>query len=459
MRSLRRRQGSVMPTRIVKGLDIPIAGAPEHALSDAAEVRSVALLGRDYVGLRPVLLVNTGDRVALGQPLFTDRRNDRIVFTSPGSGVIKEINRGARRALLSVVVELAGEEEHTFSSWPKDRLAGLRRDQVMEALLQSGLWTALRARPYSKVPDPDSEPSSIFVTAMDSNPLAAKAEVVIAAAEADFENGLTVISRLIDGSVFVCHAPRTRLPLGGQDNVQSVEFAGPHPAGLVGTHINFLDPVSAKKTVWHLGYQDVIAIGNLFTTGHLQVKRTISLAGPGVRRPRLIRTRLGAKTNDLVRGELHDLDCRIISGSVLTGRQPVGVESYLGRYHCQISVIAEAEQRSDAGWFGRRRGVFSVYRLSVTGRPIKRRFELTTAQHGRPAPMVPLGGYERVVPLDILPTPLLRALLVGDSDMAEALGCLELDEEDLALCSFVCPSKLDYASLLRSMLARIEKEG
>ncbi len=461
MRSFRKshEQDPAVPTRIVKGLDIPIEGAPEQAVYDAVETDSVALLGRDHVGLRPALLANEGDRIALGQPLFADRSDDRIVFVSPGSGVIKEVNRGARRALLSVVVDLAGEEEITFPSWSVDRLAGLRRDQVTETLLASGLWTALRARPYSKMADPGSEPSSIFVTAMDSNPLAANAEMIIATAEADFANGLTVISHLTDGRVFVCQAPYAALPTGTKDNVVPAVFSGPHPAGLVGTHIHFQDPVSAKKTAWHLGYQDVIAIGKLFTTGRLWVERTISLAGPVVRRPRLIRTRLGASTNDLVRGELHDHDCRIISGSVLTGRRAVGVESYLGRFHGQLSVIAEGTPTGNSGWFGARRGVFSTYNLFVTGAPSKRKFNLTTAQHGRPAPMVPLGGYERVMPLDILPTPLLRALLVGDSDMAQALGCLELDEEDLALCTFVCPSKLDYAPLLRAMLTRIEKEG
>jgi Na+-transporting NADH:ubiquinone oxidoreductase subunit A len=459
MRSLLRRHGSVRPRRIVKGLDLPIAGAPEHAISDSTEVRSVALLGRDYVELRPELLAKTGDHVALGQPLVADRRNNRVVFTSPGAGLVKGINRGARHALLSVVVELAGEDEHTFSSWSEGQLAALRRDQVTETLLQSGLWTALRTRPYSKVADPNSEPSSLFVTAMDSNPLAADAKVVIASAEADFANGLTVISHLTDGHVFVCQSPRAGLPTGGQENVIPVEFAGPHAAGLVGTHIHYLDPVSANKTVWHVGYQDVTAIGKLFTTGRLDIERTVSLAGPIVGQPRLVRARLGANISDLAQGELKDIRNRVISGSVLSGHWATGVEDYLGRYHNQISVIAEGGRQGESRSFARPRNVFSAYRLSVTGKPLKRKFSLTTAQHGRPAPMVPLGGFERVMPLDILPTPLFRALLVGDSDMAQALGCLELDEEDLALCTFVCPSKLDYGPLLRSMLMQIEKEG
>ncbi|MGI9412793.1 MAG: NADH:ubiquinone reductase (Na(+)-transporting) subunit A [Hyphomicrobiales bacterium] len=338
-------------------------------------------------------------------------------------------------------------------------MAMLRRDQVTEGLLTSGLWTALRARPYGRRADPDAPPAAIFVTAMDSNPLAAKAETIVDAYRSAFADGLTVISHLSDGKVYVCQAPRAGLPTGDRDNVLAVEFAGPHPAGLVGTHIHMLDPVSANKTVWHLDYQDVIAIGKLFTTGRLWVDRVVSLAGPPVQRPRLVQTRLGASTGDLVEGELQDAKCRVISGSILSGRRAVGREAYLGRYHNQISAVAEETVATGNDRPHTSFAKFTAYSARNTGRTPRRRFALTTAQRGGRAPMVPLGGYERVMPLDVLATPLLRALLVGDSDMAQALGCLELDEEDMALCAFVCPSKIDHGGLLRQMLDRIEKEG
>jgi Na+-transporting NADH:ubiquinone oxidoreductase subunit A len=446
------------PIRIVKGLDIPIAGEPEQVVTDGREAASVALLGSDHIGLHPAMRVEEGDRVRLGQPLFADRRHPEILFVSPASGVVRQINRGARRALLSVVVERAGDDALSFGSWPAGRLPDLRREEVVETLLASGLWTALRTRPYGKSPDPGTTPSSVFVTAMDSNPLAAEAAPIIDGAQEDFAKGLTVVSRLTDGPVFVCHAPNAVLPGGEADKIIMVPFAGPHPSGLAGTHIHHLDPVSARKTVWHLGYQDVISIGKLFTTGRLSVERVVALAGPAVGRPRLIRTRLGASTDDLTHGEVTGPDCRVISGSVLSGRQARGALGYLGRYHTQVSVIAEAREEPRRGWpWARPRKAFSIYSLAARERPHRRRFAMTSARHGTPTALVPLGGFERVMPLDILPTQLLRALLVGDSDMAQALGCLELEEEDLALCSFVCPGKIDYGPLLRACLDRIEE--
>ena len=442
--------GRGMPIRIVKGLDIAIQGAPGPEIEDGPPVTRAALLGGDYVGLSPAMRIREGDRVVLGQPLFADRHHDRVVFTAPAGGIVTEINRGARRALVSVVIGVEGDEAETFPSWPADAVAGLRRDQVADTLLASGLWTALRARPYGRVADPDTAPASIFVTAMDSNPLAADPAAVVAARPEDFANGLAAVARLTDGPVYLCTAPRAALPGAGSGRLTVEEFSGPHPAGLVGTHIHFLDPVGAGRAVWHVGYQDVMAIGRLLTTGRPMGEKIVALGGPPVRRPRLIRTRPGAAIDELVAGGLTADRCRVISGSVLSGRRAAGPTSYLGRYHNQVSVIAEGG--------GAPAGAYTAYRAGAE-RPGRRRFGFTTSLHGAPSAMLPLGGYERVMPLDILATPLLRALLVGDTDMAQALGCLELDEEDLALCSLVCPGKQEYGPLLRAALTRIEKEG
>jgi Na+-transporting NADH:ubiquinone oxidoreductase subunit A len=449
-----------VPIRIVKGLDIPIAGAPEQIISDGAEVRSVGLVGNDYPGLRPLMLVEEGARVKAGQALFADRRRPEVLFTSPASGIVRRINRGTRRTLLSFVVELTGHEGKEFNSWPAERLVGLRREQVVERLLASGLWVSLRSRPFSKVPDPQSAPSSVFVTAMDSNPLAADAAVVIQAYRQDFESGLAVIAHLTEGPVFLCRAPGVNIPSDAAGRASVAEFSGPHPSGLVGTHIHFLDPVGPGKFVWHLGYQDVIGIGKLFTSGKLWFERVVALAGPLVNQPRLVRAPLGASTDDLTRGELGDATGRIISGSILSGHHAWGHEAYLGRYHCQVSVIAEDVPEDAEGWLmPRRRKAFSSYRLPTPDGRRRHHFAMTTALHGRPEALLPLSGFERVMPLDILPTQLLRALLVGDWDLCRALGCLELDEEDLALCTFVCPSKYDYGPKLRACLETIEKEG
>lgn len=448
-----------MPIRIVKGLEIPLKGIPEQVIAEKKSVTSVALLGGDYIGLSPTMRVEEGERVKTGQPLFVDRKHKDVVFTSPGSGVVDRIHRGPRRALLSVTVRLEGEAKEAFASWTEEQLPGLRRDQVVDNLLASGLWTALRTRPYSRVPDPQTIPSSVFVTAIDSNPLAARPDLVIDAFPRDFVNGLTVVSHLTEGPVFLCRSPDAEIPAGDTSKVSVAEFSGPHPAGLVGTHIHFLDPVGAQKTAWHLNYQDVIAIGKLFTTGLLWTERIIAVGGPVVRRPRLIRTRLGASTDELVRDELHDTECRVISGPVLSGRRASGPEAYLGRFHSQISVIAEAQDSQGRGGHQAQDDRFTTYGPHAYNRPVERKFALSTALHGRPSAIIPLGGFERVMPLDILPTQLLRALSVGDTEMAKALGCLELDEEDLALCSFVCPGKQEYGPLLRAALHHIEKEG
>jgi Na+-transporting NADH:ubiquinone oxidoreductase subunit A len=447
--------------RIKQGLDIPIAGAPEQKIYPGPAVQTVGVLGRDYHAYKrlPTLLVSEGDRVRLGQPLVRGKFLTSVTTTSPGSGVVEYIERGARRFLETIAIRLEGDEEETFNAWRAEELAGLNASQVRENLLASGLWLSFRTRPYSLVANPELEPRAIFVTAIDTNPLAADPAVVIADASEDFANGLTVLSRLITGKVHVCKAAGAAIQTGTAANLQVTEFSGPHPAGLPGTHIHFLAPVSAQRTVWHLNYQDVIAIGRLFTTGRLSPERIVALCGPAVFNPRLLRTRLGANTNELVKDELRRGESRVISGSVLSGEQAVGRTAFLGRYHHQISVLREGREREFFGWMAPGFHKYSASKVFISSLFIKRQFRLTTSQNGSPRAMVPTGTFERVVPLDILPTQLLRALVVQDTEAALGLGCLELDEEDLALCTFVDTGKYDYGAILRDNLQRIMKEG
>jgi len=445
-----------------KGLDLPISGEPEQVIyDDGGRVRTVALLGKDYVGLKPKMLVNEGDRVKLGQPLLIDKGNPELNYASPGAGVVRSIIRGPKRVLQAIVVELDGDEEQIFQSYDESKLSGLTPEQVQTNLLASGLLTSFRCRPYGKVPVAHSSPHSIFVTAMDTYPLAADVEPIIKERSQDFINGLHVISRLTEGKVYVCKAPGVDIPTGDCEAVVVAEFDGPHPAGLAGTHIHFIDPVSAGKTVWSTKYQAIMSIGALFTTGRLNEERVISLAGPLVEKPRLIRTRLGASTRDLVKGELKPGECRIISGSVLNGHHAVAWAAYLGRYHYQITALHEGREREFFGWIEPGRDKYSALNVYLSSRDRKsgRKFALTTSRNGSPRAIVPIGAYESVIPLDILPTPLLKALVVGDTDQAQALGCLELDEEDLALCTFVDPGKHDFGPVLRKNLTQIEKEG
>ena len=445
---------------IKKGLKLPIAGEPVQTIDNANTVKSVAVLGSEYVGMKPTMLVEEGQTVKLGQTLFTDKKNPSVHFTAPGAGKIVSIKRGAKRVLQAVIIELDGDDEITFQSYKDSELNGLSRDDVKRNLLNSGLWTALRTRPYSKSPLPETNPHAIFVTATDTNPLASVPDVIIDQYAADYAHGLTILSRLTDGKVFVCQSDNAPVTTVSALNIETHTFSGPHPAGLASTHIHLLAPVNAQKTVWQINYQDVIAIGKLFTTGHLWGERIISLAGPLVNKPRLLRTRLGANTEDLVRDEVQNIQSRVISGSVLHRHTASNWATYLGRFHNQISVIAEATEREFFGWIkpvGKDK--FSALNVFISKILGAKQLNLTTSQNGSPRAMVPVGTFESVMPLDILPTQLLRALIVHDTDAAQALGALELDEEDLALCSFVCSGKFDYGPVLRSNLTQIEKEG
>ena len=443
--------------KIKRGLDLPMTGTPTQRIEAAKPVHSVAVIGFDYNGMKPTMQVQEGDRVKLGQVLFSDKKTPGVNFTAPGAGVVTAINRGDRRVLQSVVIELEGDEHIAFASYSADQLAGLAQEQVRENLQESGLWTAFRTRPYSKTPAVDTTPRSIFVTAMDTHPLAADPAVVIAEYAEDFSRGLTVLSRL--AKVFLCKAEGVTLPGESLDNVHTEAFAGPHPAGLPGTHIHYLDPVSATRVVWHIGYQDVIAIGKLFTTGQLWVERVIALAGPVAKNPRLLRTRLGANVGDLIRDELHAGQNRVISGSVLGGRTARGTCNFLGRYHTQLSCLAEGDERQMFHYLRAGVNKFSVLNIFISKLFSGKKFDFTTTTNGSERAMVPVGSYEKVMPLDILPTQLLRAILVGDTEVAQQLGCLELDEEDLALCTFACPGKYEYGPILRDNLTRIEQEG
>lgn len=440
--------------KLKRGLDLPVAGQPAQTVSEGPAVRTVALLGADYPGMQPTMKVAEGDLVVQGQVVFTDKKNPAVAFTAPATGRVRAIHRGARRVFQSLVIEVDHGKPGAREFPTHLALDALTAAQVQEQLLASGLWTALRTRPFGRIPVPGSQPSSLFVTAMDTNPLAADPAVVISARQQEFNDGLTVLSRLVP-RVFVCKAAGAAFQTG---DLPAHEFSGPHPAGLVGTHIHFLDPVSAGKSVWHLNYQDVIAIGVLFRKGRLDVSRVVALAGPQVKNPRLVRTRIGASLEDLVAAELAAGENRVVSGSLLAGRTAAGAEAWLGRYHLQVSVLAEGREREFVHYLRPgldRHSVSGIY----LGKWVRKMFPFTTSTNGSPRAMVPVGTYEAVMPLDILPTQLLRYILVGDTDMAQQLGVLELEEEDLGLCTYVCPGKYEYGPILRDVLTRIEQEG
>ncbi|HAZ99839.1 Na(+)-translocating NADH-quinone reductase subunit A [Halomonas sp. CnH100-B] len=446
---------------VKKGLDLPITGAPEQRIEDAQPVRHVAILGTDYVGMKPTMEVQEGDKVKLGQLLFTDKKIDGVRFTAPAGGEVVAINRGEKRRLLSVVIKVdENEEAMTFASHDRGALAQLDRQTVVDQLVESGLWTALRTRPFSRTPAIDSVPADIFVTAVDTHPLSADPAFIINENAQAFEDGLKVLTRLTEGNVFLCTGANASVPGSDISGVKTESFAGPHPAGLVGTHIHYLSPVALHKKVWHIGYQDVIAFGKLFAEGKLDMSRIIAVGGPRAQKPRLLRTRIGASTEELLAGEIiQPEDTRVISGSVFSGAAAEGKVTYLGRFHNQVSLLEEGNKRTFMGWLSpgaNRHSVMGIYLSKIKGLS---NYAPTTSTNGSERAMVPVGNYERVMPLDVMPTQLLRSLIVGDIEVAMQLGCLELDEEDLALCTYVCPGKYEYGPILRDNLTMIEKEA
>lgn len=459
--------------KIKKGLDLPITGAPEQRIDDEAKrVTRVAVMADDFPGMKPRMHVAEGDVVKRGQLLFEDRKNEGVRHVAPGAGKVVAINRGAKRALQSVVIHLsdaeisgsAGADEIVkFEAHSGKSAADLDRQSLVDLLVESGMWTSFRTRPFSHTPAIDSTPAAIFVNGMDTNPLAGDPAVMLAGREDDLASGLTALGKLTEGKTYLCVAPGSGLAKAA-GSAQVEEFSGPHPAGTAGVHIHTLDAVSLSRTVWSIGAQEVVAIGELLRTGTLPIDRVVAIAGSPVKKPRLLRTRQGACMEDLFAGEIDGEaktgDTRLISGSVLSGKAAVDEQfGYLGRHNWQATALDDAPQRELLGMLRPGMNKFSVLGIYLSKLMPGKKFDFNTDSNGSHRAMVPIGLYEKVMPMDILPTFLLRAIVVGDDEQSQKLGVLELDEEDLALCTFVCPGKTDYGPILRENLERIFKEG
>lgn len=447
---------------IKKGLDLPIAGEPSKQISEHTPTK-VALVGYDYVGMRPTMHVKEGDKVTKGQVLYEDKKRAGVLYTAPVGGTVVAVNRGERRVFESLVIAVDpnASEEITFNAYRSEDLSMLDRKTVVEQLVASGEWTALRTRPFSRTPEINSIPSAIFVTATDTNPLAVDPATVLFEEIQAFNDGLAILSTL-SPKTYVCHGdivPETLSKTADGNDTIYEGFTGVHPAGNAGTHIHFLHPLARGSLVWTINYQDVIAIGKLFTTGRIYTERLISLAGPAVANPRLVRTTRGADLTELTQGELNGDDNRVISGSVLSGRTAVGATAFLGRFHNQVSVLTEGRERPALHFFAPGANRFSKLPIYISQFFKGKKYDFTTSTNGSPRAMVPIGLFETVMPQDYLPTQLLRALIVEDIISAVELGALELDEEDLALCTFVSPGKYEFGDILRDNLTRIEQEG
>ncbi|MFA7172674.1 MAG: Na(+)-translocating NADH-quinone reductase subunit A [Kiritimatiellia bacterium] len=446
--------------KIKKGLDLPIQGRPAEYLSELIKTQRVALTGLDYIGLKPSVIVKTGDMVKTGDPLFASKESEGVVYTAPCPGRVVEINRGPRRVLESVVIDVdEAQGVCEFATISDAQLKTAEADEIIQILAASGLFTALRQRPFSRVPQLSARPHSIFVTSINSDPLGFNPEIVIKRHVVDFTRGLVALTRITQTKVYNIVHESFAIELPPVEQCESVKFGGKHPCGLVGTHIHMIDPAHELKSVWHIAAQDVIAIGKLLATGKLWNERYVALGGPLFKEPQIIHTTIGADIAEIVAGRLADQPQRVISGSIFNGRRMEGSLHFLGRYHYQIAVLAEDTERKLLGWIRPGASQHSAGGTFLSHFLPAKLLNITSKRNGGIRPVVPTGVFEKIMPLDILPTQLAKALLTQDVVECLRLGVLELDEEDLSLMTYSCSGKNDYGALLRQILGVIFKEG
>jgi Na+-transporting NADH:ubiquinone oxidoreductase subunit A len=434
--------------KLKKGLDIKIKGPAEKILAADVNPTLYGVKPIDFQSLTPKLDVKPGDMVLAGSPLFHDKNRPEVLFSSPVSGKVLSVNRGDRRKLLEIVVEKAGDQ---FVDFGKCDPAALTREKIIQTLLKSGLWPAVRQRPYHIVANPVDVPKAIFISGFDTSPLAPDYNFIIENSSAtNFRNGIVALKKLTDGKI--------NLVLNGKEgssellskasNVEISYFSGPHPAGNVGVHIHHLNPINKGEIVWVVNLQDVLAIGILFEEGIYNHDRIIALTGSEVLHPQYFKVRSGASITELVKSNVKEGNLRYISGNVLTGTH-IQPDGYLGYYDSQVTVIPEGDYYEFFGWVLPGLNKFSFSKTYASSLLPKKSYNLDTNFHGGERAFVMTGQYEKVVPMDIYPMQLLKAILAEDIDMMENLGIYEIAEEDFALCEFICASKVEIQSIVR----------
>ena len=436
--------------KISKGLDLPISGSPTNIISDEPKVSSVALLSNDFIGMKPTMLVKEGEIVKAGQKIFEDKKNIGVYFTSPAGGIVKDINRGDKRRFLSIEIDITDTEELVNFDM------GDSVDQIKACLIDSGLWNAFRTRPFNRTPGINETPDAVFINCCDSNPLSIDPYEIILLNKTEFDEGLNVLLNFFNCNINLCYQNNDFDT--SFEKINYYQFQGPHPSGLASTHISKIYPVNLVRKVWTINYQDIISIGYLKQNKEIRTSKYISLAGPSVYEPSLIKVRIGGNIDEITAGKIEP-NSRIISGSVLHGHQSEGVMNYLGYYDSQISVIVDEVNNIFMNWLMPGSSLHSKLNVFLSSFIKPEKFTFNTSIGGGNRAIVPISSYEEVIPMDILVTQLLKALVVSDIDMAIDLGMLELVPEDLALCSYVCPSKYDYSSILMDNLNKLYLES
>ncbi len=442
--------------RIRKGLDIKLQGEAEKTISEAATV-NYAVKPTDFIGVFPKLLINEGDEVKAGTPLFFDKYRENIRFTSPVSGKVLQVHRGAKRKILEIRIESDGKNEAlSFGvSDPKS----LTREQITESLLKSGIWPYIRQRPYNIIANPDHDPKAIFISAFDTAPLAPDLDFIIEKEAKAFNAGLEVIKKLTSGKVHLNvmeNVTKSQVFLGAQ-GVQINRFSGPHPAGNVGIQIHHIDAVNKGDIVWCLDPSAVVIIGRLFLQGKYDASRIIAFTGSEVKKPCYYKVITGSSIHPLVKDNVKSSDVRYISGNVLNGTK-VDRHGYLGFYDHQLTVIPEGNYHEFFGWALPRLKKFSISRSYFSWLMPNKKYALDTNLNGGHRAFVMTGEYEKVFPMDIYPMQLLKAIMIRDIDLMENLGIYEVVEEDFALCEFIDASKTEMQAIVREGLDFIRAE-
>ncbi|MDP2236032.1 MAG: Na(+)-translocating NADH-quinone reductase subunit A [Bacteroidales bacterium] len=442
--------------KIKKGLNINLVGEAEKTIKELS-TDQYAIKPTDFVGVFPKILVKEGDSVKAGSPLFSDKHRENITFTSPVSGKVREIKRGAKRVLLEIKIESDGKDE-SIDFGAADPLK-LKREDIVAKLLQSGVWPFIRQRPYSVIANPADDPKAIFISTFDTSPLAPDNDLIVHGQGDAFQKGLDALSQLTSGKIHLnidANATHSKV-FTNSKRVQINEFSGPHPAGNVGVQISRLDPINKGDVVWYLYPQDVLTIGRLFIEGKFDAERIIALTGSEVLRPAYFKTKIGVNIEALVKNNTTDVTKRYISGNVLTGKK-VDLDGFAGFYNTHVTVIPEGDYFEFLGWGLPGFDKFSVSRSYPAFLFKNRKYRLDTNYHGGERAFVMTGQYEKVFPFDIYPMQLLKAIMVEDIDLMENLGIYEVDEEDFALCEVVDTSKTEIQVLVRKGLDLIRKE-
>ncbi|MBI9060350.1 MAG: Na(+)-translocating NADH-quinone reductase subunit A [Marinilabiliaceae bacterium] len=441
--------------KIKRGLDIRLAGKAERVFRQAALPEHFAIKPADFHGVVPKMVVKVGDKVKAGTVLFYDKYRPEVKFVSPVSGELVAVNRGERRRILEVVVKTDGQEE--AEQFGAAKPADLSREEVIGKLLDAGAWPFIRQRPYDVIANPNETPKAVFVSGFDSSPLAPDYDFVLSGQEKYFQVGIDALKKLCENvNIGINHEAASKVYNNTKGAVLH-SFQGPHPAGNVGVQIHHTMPINKGETVWVTQPQDVIAIGKLFEEGVYDASRIVVLAGSEVQKAGYFRTKVGANISSLVKGNVKEGNLRYVSGNVLTGTE-LEDDGYLGFYHSQIAVIPEGDYFEFMGWALPGFGKYSVSRSFFSWMCSKKEYRLDANIHGGERAFVVSGQYEKVLPMDILPEFLFKSILVEDIDKMEQLGIYELAEEDVALCEFVCTSKLNLQSILRTGIDLMIKE-